>query len=70
MMFIGHPLDALAVAHQRGRELCAEAAAERLLGPSWTRRALAGSLRRAADHLDPVHAAPVFAAPFQLGGKR
>ena len=53
-MFIGHPLDALAVAHQRGRELREEAAAARLCGTSTTRRALAESLRRAADRLAPA----------------
>jgi hypothetical protein len=51
-MFTGDPLDALVVAHERGRELRAEAAAERLRGTSRTRRAIAVSLRRAADRLD------------------
>ena len=53
-MFTSNPFDALAVAHQRGHELRAEAAAERLLGTPGTRRALAASLRRAADRLDPA----------------
>ena len=53
-MFTSHPLDALVVAHERGRQLCAEAAAERLRGTSGTRRALALFLRRAADRLDPA----------------
>lgn len=53
-MFTGDPFAALAVAHQRGRRLRAEAAAERLRGASGTRRALAVSLRRAADRLDPA----------------
>ena len=53
-MLIMHPLDALAVAHERGRELHAEATAERLRGTSRTRRALAVSLRRAADLVDPT----------------
>ena len=47
-MFIGHPLDALAVAHDRGRELRAQAASA-----SKMRRVLAGWLRRAADLVDP-----------------
>jgi hypothetical protein len=54
MMFITDPLDALGVAHARGRQLRAEAAAERLPGTSGTRRAIAVSLRRAADRLDPA----------------
>lgn len=48
------PRDALVVAYERGRRLRAEAAAERLRGTSGTRRSLAGSLRRAADRLDPA----------------
>jgi hypothetical protein len=48
------PLDALVIAHGRGRELRAEAAAERLRGRWRTRRALAASMRRAADRLDPA----------------
>jgi hypothetical protein len=48
------PLDALFLAHERGRRLRAEAAAERLRSTSGTRRALAVSLRRAADRLDPA----------------
>ena len=51
-MFTLNPLDALAVAHTRGRELRADAAAERLRGTTATRRAIAVSLRRAADRLD------------------
>jgi hypothetical protein len=54
MMFTSNPLDALAVAHAHGRELRAQAAAERLLGTSATRRAIAAYLRRAADRLDPA----------------
>ncbi len=53
-MFTSDPLDALAVAHERGRRLRAEAAAERLRGAPGTRRALAVTLRRAADRLDPA----------------
>jgi hypothetical protein len=62
MMFTSHPLDALAVAHARGRELRAEAAAERLCGTPGTRRAIAVCLRRAADRLDPavLAASPAF----------
>ena len=52
-MFISHPLDALVVAHDRGRRLRAEAATERLRGTSGTRSALAVVLRRAAERLDP-----------------
>jgi hypothetical protein len=52
-MLITDPLDQLAVAHARGRELQAEATAERLRGISRTRRAVAGSLRRVAERLDP-----------------
>ena len=44
-------LDALAVLEHRARQLHAEAAAERSQGPSRTLRALAASLRRAADRL-------------------
>jgi hypothetical protein len=60
MMFISNPLDALAAAHAHGRELRAEAAAERLFGTSGTptRRAIAVALRRAADRLDPAALAP------------
>ena len=45
--------DQLALAHEHGRRLQAEAAAERL-APARGRRALAASLRRAADRLDPA----------------
>ena len=51
-MFSSNRLDALALAHERGRNLRAEAAAERLRGTTPTRRALAASLHRAADRLD------------------
>jgi hypothetical protein len=60
MMNISNPLDALAVAHAHGRELRADAAAERLFGTSGTRRAIALALRRLADRLD---AAPLAARP-------
>ncbi len=53
-MLNSNPLDGLVVAQERGRRLRAEAAAERLRRPSPTRRALALSLRRAADRLDPA----------------
>jgi hypothetical protein len=53
-MFTSDPLDALVVAHERSRRLRAEAAAERLRDTSSIRRALAVSLRRAADRLDPT----------------
>jgi hypothetical protein len=58
MMFTSNPLDALAVAHAHGRELRAEAAAERLCGTTGARRAIAVSLRRAADRLDPTTLSP------------
>jgi hypothetical protein len=57
-MFTCNPLDALALAHTRAGELRAEAAAERLGGTTGTRRAIAVSLRRAADRLDPGALAP------------
>jgi hypothetical protein len=50
---IPDPRDQLAVAHERGDDLRAEAAALRLRGPQGPRRAVAESLRRAADRLDP-----------------
>jgi hypothetical protein len=54
-MFISDPHDALRLVHDRGDRLRAEAEAERLFHtPSGTRRALAASLRRAADRLDPA----------------
>jgi len=56
-MFTGDPVDLLVVAHERGRQLRADAAAERLRGTSGTRRVLAASLRRAADRLDPAQLA-------------
>jgi hypothetical protein len=52
-MFTPHPLDALVLAHEHGRSLRAQAAAERLVG-AWTMRgAIAVWLRRAADRVDP-----------------
>jgi hypothetical protein len=51
-MITSTPRDELAVVHERGGRLRAEAEAERLRGPSTTRHALAASLRRAADRLD------------------
>ena len=53
-MFTGDPLGALVAAHDRGRVLRAEAAAERLREPSSMRRAVAETLRRAADRLEPA----------------
>jgi hypothetical protein len=66
MMFMGDHHDALRVVHERGRTLHAEAAAERMRRTSRTRRALAATLRRTADHLDP---AP-FAWPIKLGAQQ
>ena len=51
-MIATHPLDSLALAHVRGDELRAQAAAERLPGASARRHAVAESLRRAANRLD------------------
>jgi hypothetical protein len=53
-----HPVHDLDLVHQRGRELRAEAAAERLRGVSPARHAIAVALRRAADRLDPARLAP------------
>jgi hypothetical protein len=53
-MFSSNRLDALALAHDRGRQLRAEAAAERVRDTLGTGRALAAPLRRAADRLDPA----------------
>lgn len=51
--------EALFLAHDRGRQLRDQAAAERLFrNPSAMRRALAASLRRAADRLDPAALKP------------
>lgn len=57
-MLITDPHEALAVANRRSRQLCEEAAAERVRRASGTRRALAGSLRRLADRLDPASFTP------------
>ena len=57
-MFNSDPHDALAVAHRHAGHLRAERAAERLRRASVTRRALAASLRRAANRLDPAPLAP------------
>jgi hypothetical protein len=53
-MFTTDPREALVLAHERGRHLRAETAAERLRRASATRRVLAASLRRAADRVDPL----------------
>jgi hypothetical protein len=59
IMFTSDPVSALVVAHARGRELRAEAAAERLCGTSGAaRRAVAVWLRRLADRLDAAPLAP------------
>lgn len=52
-MFWSDTHDTLAAAHEHGRQLRAEAAAERLRGTPAPRRALAVSLHRAANRLDP-----------------
>ena len=53
-MFVAHPLDLLAVAHQRADGLCREAAVARLRRAAGTRHVLAASLRRLANRLDPA----------------
>ncbi len=53
-MITTDPRDTLALYAQRARDLHAQAAAERLREPSRLRRALALSLRRTADRLDPA----------------
>jgi hypothetical protein len=62
-MFMSDPRDALVLAHERARHLREETAAEHLRRRFGTRRALAASLRRAANRLDPPRLA-------QLGGAR
>ena len=57
-------IDSLALAQQHGRELRAQAAAERLCGAPRKRRVLAASVRRAADRLDPMPLAPKPARQF------
>ncbi|MBD0328486.1 MAG: hypothetical protein ICV64_00050 [Thermoleophilia bacterium] len=52
-MYATHTTDALAVARTRGEELRAQAAFERGRTPN-RRSALATSLRRTADRLDPA----------------
>jgi uncharacterized membrane protein YfbV (UPF0208 family) len=59
-MVASDPRDALVLAHEHIRHLREETAAERLRRKSPTRRALADSLRRAADRLDR---APLAARP-------
>jgi hypothetical protein len=54
MMLGSDPLGVLALAHQRGGRLRAEAAAERLTSRSATRRVLAAFLRGTANRLDPA----------------
>jgi len=57
-MLTSDPHYALVLAHERARRLREESAAEHLRRASGTRRALAESLRRAADRLDPAPFAP------------
>ena len=52
-MYSTDPHDALVMAHEHARHLRDEAAAERFRRTRGTRHALAGSLRRLADRLDP-----------------
>ena len=58
MFTTSDPRDLLVLTHERSRRLREEPAAERLRPASGTRRALAASLRRAADHLDRAPFAP------------
>ena len=53
-----HPVHDLGLVHQRGRELRAEAEAERWRGISPARHAIAVALRRAADRLEQRRLAP------------
>jgi hypothetical protein len=53
-MFISDPHDELIVAHDRGRRLHEERAAEGFRRASRRGRSLAALLRRAADRLDPT----------------
>ena len=48
-----HHHDALVLAHERARDLCVRAAAERVRA-DFRRAAFAALLRRAANQLDPV----------------
>ena len=57
-MFTSDPAAALIVAHQHARHLRDETAAGRLHRVPGARRALAASLRRAANRLDPTPLAP------------
>ena len=56
-MFTSDPHHALVVAHDRGRQRAAEAAAERLR-TARNRYAIAALLRRGADRLDRTPLAP------------
>jgi hypothetical protein len=58
-MLTSHPRDALVLAQERARRLREETAADDLRPASGTRRALATSLRRAANRLDPAPLARV-----------
>jgi hypothetical protein len=57
-MLTTDPHYALVMAHEHGRQLNGEAATRRLCRRSGTRRALAASLRHAADRLDQALLAP------------
>ena len=56
-----HPGEAGLLAAEHARRLHDELAADRLGARSWVRRLLAGSLRRAAQRLDPVAIVPTAA---------
>jgi hypothetical protein len=57
-MFTTNAGEALLLAHDRPQRLREESAARRLRRAPATYRALAASLRRAADRLDPAPLAP------------
>ncbi len=60
-MLSADPRDGLVFAHERARRLREETATDRLRPASGTRRAVAASLRRAANRLDPAPLAPAAA---------
>ncbi len=64
-MLMLNPPDTLALADEHGRQLRAEAAAERLRPAAETRRSLAAALRRVADLLDtgPLEPGPLAPRP-------
>jgi hypothetical protein len=57
------PMEALTHAHEHGRALREQAAAERMVPRSRARRLVASSLRRAADRLDAGPPSPAQLPP-------